>query len=237
VLCYHSVGKSKWKYNVSPAVFKQQIEQLLKTRKPISVEDLAKYLTGKKKIQTPSFLLTFDDGYTNILDLAKYLESKKIKPTVFLLSSPTRANRAELGINLPIMNKSEWKKIQQLGWSIGSHSATHPNFNQLSKSEAFSEIQDSKKILENQLKETISSIALPRGNHNEIVDEAVKESGYKLCMTMDDGIITANTNPLSIPRIGIDQTHSLTELRYLDSSFVIKVRTVLKKLKVGKFYE
>lgn len=237
VLCYHSVGNSNWKYNVNPVVFKQQINQLLATRKPISLEELSAYLSGKKQIKSPSFLLTFDDGYTNIIELASFLKDKKIKPCVFLLSDPSHANRTELGTNLPIATKKDWKKMQQYGWSIGSHSATHPNFSQVETAEAVKEIEGSKKVLENTLGQNISSIALPRGNHNDIVDEVVKNVGYKMCLTMDDGIITAKTNPLAIPRIGIDQTHSLSELRYIDSTVVIALRTVLKKLKVGKLYE
>lgn len=237
VLCYHSVGNSNWKYNVRPSVFKQQMNQLLTTRKPISIEELGAYHSGKKQITTPSFLLTFDDGYINILELASFLKDKKIKPCVFLLSDPSYANRAELGTNLPIASRKDWKKMQGYGWSIGSHSATHPNFSQLAITEATKEIEDSKKVLENTLGQSISSFALPRGNHNAIVDEVVKIAGYTTCMTMDDGIITAHTNPLAIPRIGIDQTHSLAELRYIDSALVIKLRTVLKKMKVAKLYE
>jgi peptidoglycan/xylan/chitin deacetylase (PgdA/CDA1 family) len=237
VLCYHSVGNSSWKYSVSPIVFKQQINELLRTRKPISIEDLNLYLLGKKKITAPSFLLTFDDGYTNILRIAKFLEGKKIKPCVFLLADPGHANRSELGTNLSIATKKDWKKIQQLGWSIGSHSATHPDFSKIGISEAMKEIEESKKVLENTLGQSVSSFALPRGNRNAIVDQIVKEAGYTMCMTMDDGIITEKTNPFSIPRIGIDQTHSLAELRYIDSTLVVKVRSLLKKMKVSKLYE
>ena len=237
VLCYHSVGINNWKYNVQPAVFEQQINRLLETRQPISVDHLVGYLAGKKKLKSPSFLLTFDDGYANILNVANYLKTKNIQPCVFLLSDPDNTNRSELGTDLPIATKRDWLKMKTLGWSIGSHSATHQNFSSLDNNSATQEIIGSKKTLESTLGMKISYFALPRGNHSKVVDKIIRASKYQLCMTMDDNVITESTNPLAIPRIGIDQTHSLTELKFIDSPLIIRVRGFLKKMKVSKLYE
>src|SRR3990167_6503255 len=85
ILCYHSVDIGNWRFSVGIREFKKQIEFLLKEYRPISLSDLDKYLIGGKKLQNPSFLITFDDGYQDILKIKPFLKNKGIRPAVFIL--------------------------------------------------------------------------------------------------------------------------------------------------------
>lgn len=68
--------------------FKKQINGLIKLGyRPISYKDLIDYKNGKKKIYKKSFLITFDDGYTDVYKYAfKYAREKNIPMTTFLIN-------------------------------------------------------------------------------------------------------------------------------------------------------
>lgn len=93
VFVYHhivkdeSMVKEEW-METSYSTFKKQINGLMKLGyKPISYEDLVNYKKGKKKIYKKSFLITFDDGYTDVYEYAfKYAKKNKIPMTTFLIN-------------------------------------------------------------------------------------------------------------------------------------------------------
>lgn len=66
-------------------VFRKDLEILLKYYKPVTLQELIKINQQKRKINTPIFHLTFDDGLANFYEVvAPILEEKKVPATVFL---------------------------------------------------------------------------------------------------------------------------------------------------------
>lgn len=236
VLCYHGIGKSEWQYDVSIENFIKQIELLLKTRKPIKLADLYEYLSGRKNIAQPSFVLTFDDGYKSVMIAREYLNKKKITPCLFLISNLENVNRGELGTGSQFLSLSEIKKIVRDGWEIGSHSATHSDFNGLTSSDALFEVGESKKKIERDTSTKVKYFAFPRGRYTDSILKKVKGAGYKLGLTMDDSLISRHTNLLKVPRIGIDSSHQLVEFKGTFTPSVIKLRKFLKKYNLNNIY-
>ena len=154
------------------------------------------------------------------------------KPTVFLLSSPRDANRNELNNALRLLTAPQIKKLISMGWEIGCHTATHPNVFKLSPSQLGSEIINSKIQLEKQLGLIINYFAYPKGRYTPSAVKAVEQAGYKLALTMDDSYVNSDTDPLKIPRIGVDGTHSFSEFKVLPTSGSRLIRKLLKSLYV-----
>src|SRR5258706_12461469 len=74
ILCYHSVNNDGWKYGIDFETLKKQLTDLSKNFAPLTLEDVENYVNGKLKINKPSFVVTFDDGYQDIFktkDLVK----------------------------------------------------------------------------------------------------------------------------------------------------------------------
>ena len=66
--------------------FKNDLEVLLKNFKPISSNDLIKYINDNSSLPKDSFLLSFDDGFREVHDIvAPILEAKGI-PAVFFIN-------------------------------------------------------------------------------------------------------------------------------------------------------
>ncbi len=236
VICYHGIGIDDWQYNISLEEFKKQVDVILKLRTPMSLSQLTEYIQGKRKIEKPSFVITFDDGYKNVLNCLEYLKNKDIKPGVFLLSNEDGVNRSEMGNSLELLTSKDVSNLVSAGWEIGSHGATHQDFSCLSTDEITKEIKVSKSDLEKNLVTEVQYIAYPKGRYtNSILDE-VKQAGYKLGLTMDDSFISRQTNPLLVPRIGVDKSHKIYEFKGSFSPTVIKLRHLLKKININKIY-
>lgn len=229
ILCYHSISSDGWDFSVSKEVFKKQIQYLSSKYDFVSLKDIEQYVLGKKEFQKPSVAITFDDGYKDILSVVPFLYSLGIQPTVFVITDRGRENKKELGTDRKFLNTTDLKKLIKNGWEVGSHTRTHPDMDTLKRTQIKDEIVNSKKELEKLLNHKVNSIAFPKGRYNKYALKMVKDAGYKMCMTMNDGIIDHNSDLLQLPRIGVDGTHSFSEFKVLASPLAIRFRNLLKK--------
>lgn len=234
VLCYHNIGDDNWKFSISKSVFKNQINYLLGNREPISLSKLYSHITGEAIINKPSFVLTFDDGCVGVLEVVKFLKSKKITPTMFLIANSQKANRQELNTSIKLLNKHDILSLVKAGWEIGCHSMTHADFSRL-KSKIDEEIIDSKSKLQSDLGINVEYFSFPKGRYDHKIVSKLQNAKYKLAVTMDDGFINKNTNLYKIPRVGIDKTHSFREFKSTISTGSIWFRSLIKKTFLFKY--
>ena len=235
VLSYHSVSEDDWRFSIDLKTMKKQINYLKKNYQFISLGTLENFIKGGVEINSPSIVLTFDDGYKDILRLKKFLNINNIKPVLFLISDTQNVNLAEVGKKNSYLNKKEIKSLISAGWEIGCHSGTHANLSQLSPTQLNKEIVLAKKDLEKSLNIDINYFAYPRGKYSKKVLECVKKAKYGLGLTMDDGFIKEKINPLTIPRVGIDRTHSFSEFKSAISPSTIRVRKLIKSTFIGRY--
>ena len=232
IFCYHSIAADDWRFGIDKQSFIRQVDYLLSTRQAVTVDDLTRHISGEKLIDKPSFIICFDDGYKDILSVREYLASHTIKPLLFVLSSPEKANIDELGTKREFLTKEDIQDLHKEGWAIGSHSATHSDFWHLSNQQLYTEIILSRKDLEKDLGFAIKYFAYPRGRYNQDVLRMVERSGYQLAFSMDDGRIDQSTKTFAIPRIGVDRTHVFSEFQRLASPANIFFRKTVKELLV-----
>lgn len=204
VLCYHAFDNSKWRFSVSLKQLDNQLRIIQSQGDFISVKDLSAKWNKSVKNQ---FLITIDDGYTNVLTTVKVFEKYGVKPLLFVIADSKNVNRQELANNNELLTTAQIQSLIKKGWSIGCHSLTHADFSNLSADKLEAEILDSKKILEKKLGVKIEYFAYPKGAYNQAVIDTVKKAGYKMAFTMDDSQIITTTDKLKIPRVGVDKTH------------------------------
>ena len=237
ILCYHSVSSDRnWKFNVGEKVLEQQLKLISKTHKSVPVSEIVSYIYGKKKFNTPVFAVTFDDGYKNIQSVIPLMKKLAVIPCVYLLSDTDVVNRKELGNTLPLLTDEDIQNLQSEKWEIGSHGATHIILDKKSKTILTREVTQSKKTLEKRLHERIVSFSYPKGKYSARVQSVVKEADYVSAVSMDDGQISVRTNPYTIPRIGVDGSHSIREFSFLCSPSVTTFRRLIKKSLFGRYF-
>jgi len=175
IFCYHSTCADDWYFSVDPTIFEQHIAALAASHQFISLEEVESFLQGKLNLNTPTAVITFDDGYKDLLSIFPITQKYNLKPTVFLLSNPEHANYAELETNRQFLSKNDIKKLMKFGWSFGSHTVTHANLSQLSKFQMEQEVKGSKDQLEKDFQTKVKWIAYPKGNYNTSVLRSVKK--------------------------------------------------------------
>jgi peptidoglycan/xylan/chitin deacetylase (PgdA/CDA1 family) len=235
IISYHSVANDTWRFSVDEEQVKKQILFLQKNFKVISLKNLLDFINGKKAITKPSVVLTFDDGYKDILKLKSFFDKQKIKPAIFILADNKHANVSEMKTKRPFLTTKEIKSLKKAGWEIGCHSATHANLSELTLEKLEKEVHGAKKDLEKELGFSIPFFAYPRGKYNKDVLKNVKKANFVLGLTMDDGTISRKSDVLALPRIGVDRTHTFSEFTNTFSPSVVKLRAVIKKSPAGKY--
>jgi peptidoglycan/xylan/chitin deacetylase (PgdA/CDA1 family) len=125
--------------------------------------------------------LTFDDGcesfYTQALPL---LETLQFKATLFPVAGFIgKSSSWDVLPSFPHVTKSELLEISSLGHEIGSHGLTHSNLTYLNKSDLTTELNDSKKALEDILGKEVTALSFPYGCWNNRVWERAQEIGYR----------------------------------------------------------
>src|ERR1700733_1539066 len=76
ILSYHSVANDNWRFSINEKEIKKQIVYLQKHFAIITLKTLTAYLKGRETISKPSVVLTFDDGYKDIVKLKSFFEKQ-----------------------------------------------------------------------------------------------------------------------------------------------------------------
>lgn len=234
ILCYHSIDNDPWRYSVSLSSFSDQLAYLSLHYDFWSMNELVSYLSSPSHLTSSKIIITFDDGYQSLLLALPLLNQYRIKPTVFALSPTHVSNKAELGNHKPKLNYVELKQLVKQGWTIGSHTLTHPNLTTLSAAAQKREILTSQASLSQGLGLPCRYFSYPKGKYNRSILKLVS-SNYDLAFSMDDGFISRSPNRYAIPRIGVDGSHTLAEFRCLMLPSSIIIRRLIKTSILGRY--
>jgi len=83
---------------------------------------------------------------------------------------------------------------------IGSHTMTHPILPTLTLPEIQYELEQSRDLLQAQLQRRVDIFCYPNGSNDARVRQ-VAQSLYRAALTTEEGVVTANVDPMAIPRI------------------------------------
>lgn len=230
VVCYHAVGDDGWRFSIALEELKKQLLYLRKYYEPATMKDLEEHIRGTRLINRPSFVVTFDDGYQDVFQVKDLLEELGIKPSIFVLADLEHANREELQTDREFLRPGELQALSRAGWDIGCHSATHGNFQKLNQVELAQEVTAAKQKLQRDLGVEIRYFAYPKGIHNPAIRAVVREAGYALAVSMEDGFVGSDQDPLVLPRIGIDHSHKFWEFRQMFFLPAFHFRRFMRKL-------
>jgi len=220
ILCYHAIGDDNWRFSISKSMFENQMKYLSMNRQFITLSDVINAIKANQKLPKNSVCITFDDGYKDVLSIAPICKKYGIKPTMFVLGNTKQANEKELGDKRAFLTKKDIEQLKKMGWSIGAHSQTHADFNSMTDKQVGKECKNPNKY---------KFFAYPKGRYTETIIKAIKQNKFSAGFSMDDEIVSNKSNLFTLPRIGVDRTHSLDEFTTLSSPLCISFRRFVKK--------
>ena len=205
-LMYHSIARPRagWRGRgllsyVDPGLFRRQINELREAGFATRLPDAARDCGGK------SVIITFDDGYENVLkNAAEPLRCAGFSGITYLVHGLIgKTNEWDIPKGIPrerLMDRSQVLDWLQAGQAIGSHTLTHPFLTRIPIAQAREEIIASKKRLEDMFGLPIEHFCYPYGDRNAAVRDIVIEAGYKTAGTLKCGLNSADTSPFELRR-------------------------------------
>ena len=202
VLMYHSVDNHtdapELGLTISPKRFTAQMQFLAK--KGFTSISPAEWMAWVKKgapLPRRPVLITFDDGYRNLLEHAvPVLQRYGFRAVVFV---PTGLlGTAAPWDNKILMTAAELRLWQQAGLECGAHSRHHPRLVNLADHELTDEVAGSMHDLEPIIGGVPLAFAYPEGSFNASVVRQVS-TNFPLAFTTDEGLNTLET-PLHLLR-------------------------------------
>jgi peptidoglycan/xylan/chitin deacetylase (PgdA/CDA1 family) len=121
---------------------------------------------------------SWDDGHKLDLTLAKLLKKYEIKGTFYISPENREFKKSDLLSNEEIVALST-------DFEIGAHTMTHPRLTKICEREAYSEIFQSKRYLENLTKNKVRCFCYPAGKYNQEIKRIVKNVGFRYARTTE----------------------------------------------------
>lgn len=164
-------------------------------------------------------VITFDDGYADFADYAfPVLARHSFTATVFLPSAFIGEQPLSFR-NTPCLTWSQVKTLRTAGIRFGSHTVNHPKLVQLPWPQIEAELAQSKRELEEQLDEAVTTFAYPyawpEGNlpYTQRFSHLIKALGYECCLTTRIGIAHKKDNLFALRRLPVNDCDDLGLLR------------------------
>jgi peptidoglycan/xylan/chitin deacetylase (PgdA/CDA1 family) len=211
VLCYHAVSPT-WPaaLSIEPEPFERQLRGLAKRgyRGATLRDALA------TPPSTPTVVVTFDDAYRSVLELARpILDRLGMPASVYVPTAwPERGEpMAWPGIDQWLATEHEhelacmsWEELRGLadhGWEVGSHTRSHPRLPELGDVALADELAGSRSDCEAGLGRACHTLAYPYGAVDDRVVAAAERAGYRYAVSLPKRLHPPR--PLCWPRVGI----------------------------------
>lgn len=159
-------------FTVSPEMFEAHLKYFKDNGyEVVLARELVKYFDTGEPLPPKAVAITFDDGRYGQYEFAFKLLKKYGMPATFFITTNW------VGKN-DFMAWAQIKEMSDAGMEIGSHALSHPHLSDLSDEQLKKELENSKKIIEEQTGKTADLLAYPGGDYDNRVIEATKKAGY-----------------------------------------------------------
>lgn len=239
VLMYHTFDENP-KFpgiNTTGEQFKAQLTYMKENGyTAITTEEFVMYQKGLKKLPLKSFMITIDDGYESVYDIAfPILKELEMKATLFVITS-----HIELGhrFDIPILTWEQIKEMHNSGYvEIGNH--THDLhwrgnnntagyeamiFNQTKDGRTItnaerermiiSDLKHAHQLIEQNVGEAPKTFAYPYGAYDQVAERAVKSLRYDVVHTVKPGVNFHDGDVAHVKRINM--TSEVNPIKLMD---------------------
>jgi peptidoglycan/xylan/chitin deacetylase (PgdA/CDA1 family) len=200
IIMYHDVvpRKQVW-FDLTTDEFEQQMHDLAEAgAHPVSMQDLYDHFKTNKPLPEHPIVLTFDDCTLGQFTEALPILKKRNFPAVFFVQT------ASVGVKTEKEHMT-WEQLKQAEATglitVQSHTVTHPeDITKCTDADLQTEMQESKRTLEDHLGHPINFLAYPSGNCDVRVAKAAQDAGYLAAVTMDRGWTASPAQSFYLPR-------------------------------------
>ena len=168
----------------------------------ITPKELIGFLEYRHGLPKKSVLITMDDGYRSVYNIAyPILKKYGFTATLFIYTN-------FVGVSRMAITWDQLREMKAEGFTIGSHTLSHSDLTRPKEGEAEpeflarieEEIHGSKKILDRKLAQDTDVFAYPFGYYDQRSINIARRAGYRMAMSVRRGGNPFFSNPLSLRR-------------------------------------
>lgn len=215
ILQYHHVTKDAPEITrIDPELFEAHLDYLEKHKYQIwSLPKLAKYLNASTPVPDKVVVITFDDAYSSIYDIAYPMLKRKGWPfTVFVATDPVD-NKIK-----SFMSWAQLKTLSQNGGTIANHTQGHTHLvrrkageNKVQWLERIkNEIQWAQMRITQEIGTNDKLLAYPYGEYDKDIEELVASLGY-MGFGQQSGAVNHQFPLTAIPRFPMNNNYGKLE--------------------------
>lgn len=236
ILNYHLIDGKAYSYNAFGGIYAvdlKDFERQLSVLKDFDVKVSSLNDVIDNKISDNFCVaLTFDDGNPSDFDLVFPLLMKYGYTATFFLSTQNLEKNGVLWEN--------YRQMKNQGFGIGSHGITHRDISNIYSSEAKIELQESKRIIESNINDSVRFFSVPFGRYNSNIIKLAKQVGYEAILSTQFNFVRPSEKPFVIHRWSIKRNTSIEEFKKIIQNHRYTVKkhifvSALKKLFVSGF--
>jgi len=239
VLYYHRVndyprqelGLLSQEVSVASQSFARQLDYLQRHGYTvITAEEATATLRSGQSFPPNAVLLTFDDGYAdNYLYAFPLLYERRLSALFFLTTDFVDASLSfswDQGKTVEYNRALTWEEVRRMAegnMAFGSHTKSHPRLDRLAPSALAYELEESKRLIEQQVHHPVTCLAYPAGGCSPAVVAASRCAGYTAAFTTVPGINAPGCDAFRVRRSEVSASDPLLV-------FALKVRGSLDVL-------
>ncbi len=225
ILAYHKIGepcpggRKSWFY-VPQRTFVDHLHLIRESGWAVmGLPEFLRGLTDAETFPERAALLTFDDGYRSVREVAIPVLRRFGYPAVMFVPTDYIGgdNTFDEGIEAqePICDWNDLQELAQAGVAIQSHGASHKRFSELTLTEIEQELLRSKALLENNVGSSVEIMAFPYGDHGtnwRNIEQVLEKVGYQAACLYGGGLATfPGAERYRLPRLAMGPNTDLDD--------------------------
>jgi peptidoglycan/xylan/chitin deacetylase (PgdA/CDA1 family) len=243
ILAYHAIADLSddpvlAEYGVPPQLFEAQLDALLGGGWSFAdLDAVLAALAGERELPRKALLLTFDDAYSDLLDVAcPILVERGLPGVVFAVAGKLGGTNEwdhELrATTLDLLDADGLRAVGALGVETGSHTVSHRPLTKVPRGELEEEIAGSAALLEQAGLPRPRVFSYPYGEWSPSIAAIAREAGYEASFTVEPGVATDGADPHALPRVEVHASDTPRRLRrkLLTAGWPVPLRGALLRL-------
>jgi peptidoglycan/xylan/chitin deacetylase (PgdA/CDA1 family) len=230
---YHSISNTAdprfKRFTLAPSDFDDHLGYLTDNDyHPITLSALGEAQRTGRPLPEKPVVLTFDDGFADFYTIvAPRLAAVGFSATLYVATGFIESTSLWLGSSgeggRPMLTWPQVREVAELGIEIGSHTHSHPELDRCSVDDVIHEIRRSRRDLEHQLDQAVTTFAYPFGYWSSKVRDVVADEGFTTAVQVGELTSRQQDDSLSIPRLSVDYGTTAASLAALLASHQTRV--------------
>lgn len=224
ILAYHAIADLSddpvlAEYGVAPELLAAHLDDLAAHGwRFVDLDAVLAWLTGRGELPRRAILVSFDDAYTDLLEVAAPLLAERRVPGVVFavaghLGGANDWDHHKGAANLRLLAAADLPEVAAHGIEVGSHTLRHRPLPEVPAGELEDEMVASAERIEAAGVPRPRALSYPYGRWDRAAREAAREAGYAVAFTTAWGDPRPGCDLLAVPRVEVHASDTPRKLR------------------------